>query len=796
MPPPNTSSRLDRFLNIPLHHALLLLSALIIISYSNSLYSPFTLDDRHTFIDEPAVYIDKISVATLTELSHSMFGKTRFIPMVTFAANHYLFHLTGSFAQYHLTNIFIHILATIALAFLLKGLLATQVGKQTLKSFPRNHFIFFVCALWALNPVQTNAVTYLVQRMASIVALFYFLTVAFYIHARLSVITKSKIMLYAGALIAACCAFLSKENSATLPLAILLTECMFLSPGRTKELLSKIPPRFWIVLGVTVILLLPLGKSPWQSILSGYDIRNFTLVERLLTEARVVVFYMSLLILPLPSRLNLDHDFPISTSVFSPPTTIMAILFLIALLAAAIKFRSKYPLFSFGIFWFFLNLLVESTFVPLEIIFEHRLYLPAAGFFIAILGIVDTSLQHVPRQPRNDITYHITVLLLTICLCTSSVLTTLRNNDWRDINSLQKDSYNKSPHKSRVITNYGQFLGSNGKIDQSIEILEKCIKNGQHGNEDYVNATNNILVAYIEKEKVKEGIDVVSKHIKNMPPDCNTIALPVLFYNLAVALKETERYSDALESQLTSMRTMLDISGGNANIRSVKNLEYFAALAYKNEKTRQELQLDEFGQDNKIAVPLYMAKMLLDLRLYKFANDYLKYVELSSRENMIYTGLMEKLNKEQLKNKTISLQSDFNKHLALMDSTLYSFCMNTARFIMTDYSPLLFLTDRLLNKAEAIAPGDPFVALYKVRWLMQMHKFDEAVIQITESMKQHPDFVPLLEFGGDIFLQIKDNDRAAKIFKHILAIYPGVAKWQKYQKIIGQVAKEKEGLLQ
>lgn len=794
MPPQTTANLSDRLLNISPPLALLLLSALIVISYGNSLYSPFVLDDRHTFIDESAVYIDKLSLTSLEELRLSKFGKNRLIPMATFAANHYLYHLTNSYAQYHLTNIFIHILATFCLAYLIKGLLATHVGKQSLQNFSPNQFIFFACALWALNPIQTNAVTYVVQRMASLVALFYFATAALYIQARLSLTIRHRTIFYGGAGVTACCAFLSKENSATLPIAILLIECIFISPSITKTILSKFSWRWWVFLSLVTLLLLPLAEPHWRTLLKGYDIRSFSLQERLLTETRVIVYYLSLLTFPLPSRLNLDHDFTISTSLLSPPTTIISIIFLVALIGYAIRLRHRYPLFTFGISWFFLNMLIESTFVPLELIFEHRLYLPSAGFVVAILTILDTTTHNFNKKQKSINLNQFTILTLTITLCISSILTTIRNNDWRDIYTIHKDIYEKSPNKPRALSTFGLTLGNMKQFDQAIEILQKCISKGHCGNEDYVNATNNILIAYIEKNNIKKGIDIASNNIKNMPSECNTIGLPVLLYNLAVALEKDGRYTDAVESQISSIKFTEKISNGNINIMSAKNLEHFVALAYKDKKSRIILNLDQFGNEKDVAVPLYMAKLLLDLRLYKFAEDYLKHVELSKTQNTTYTKLLKRLQTEQQKNELMSTQDNFAKHSANQSDRYYSFFMNNAKFIMGNYSPLLPIAGLLIDKADQIAPGDPFVALYKLQWLLEKNKFEEAVRLAKQSPLQHPDFVPLLEMSGDIFSQINDTENTVKISKHIIDIYPGNPQWQKHLQIIDQAEKTKKGL--
>ena len=125
-------------------------------------------------------------------------------------------------------------------------------------------------------------------------------------------------------------------------------------------------------------------------LLSGYAYRDFNLVERLLTEGRVVVWYMSLLLWPDPARMSMEHDFEISTSLFSPLTTLPSLLLIAALIFLAIRFRRRFPVITYGIVWFFLNLVIESTIIPLELVFEHRLYLPSMGFYLSVAALLVT----------------------------------------------------------------------------------------------------------------------------------------------------------------------------------------------------------------------------------------------------------------------------------------------------------------------------------------------------------------------------------------------------------------------
>ena len=182
-------SRILRLLSRPFV-ILPLLLLLIAISYANPLYSPFVLADIHSFIEEPNVFVRDFSYDSFSKLASTVFGKARLIPLATFSINHYL--SKGQMPIYHITNIVIHLFATLVVFWFIATLLRTPIGKSALRGIPSIYFSFFVAALWALNPVQTNAVTYIVQRMTSISALFYIAALTFYVKGRLEVSFKRR----------------------------------------------------------------------------------------------------------------------------------------------------------------------------------------------------------------------------------------------------------------------------------------------------------------------------------------------------------------------------------------------------------------------------------------------------------------------------------------------------------------------------------------------------------------------------------------------------------------------------
>jgi hypothetical protein len=151
-----------------------------------------------------------------------------------------------------------------------------------------------------------------------------------------------------------------------------------LSPKGRKVLIGLVGAL--LVLGVLGMIVW--GKRYINVIIEGYDYRTFTMSERVLTQFRIVLYYVTLLIYPHPSRLNLDYDFPISKAILDPPMTLVSILIIAGLVGYSVWIAKKKPVLSFFILWYFGNLVIESSIFPLEMVYEHRLYLPAVGPFV------------------------------------------------------------------------------------------------------------------------------------------------------------------------------------------------------------------------------------------------------------------------------------------------------------------------------------------------------------------------------------------------------------------------------
>lgn len=349
------------------------------------------------------------------------------LSMLTFYLDALLFGIEPY--PFKLTNIFIHLLAGFSL-----GLMARQLLNLAARREPRltptaiNGLSFTATALWLVHPLNLTAVLYVVQRETALSAIFTALAVWTYLLGRQYQLDGNRtawpfIWLFTPLL--TFIGLLCKENAALVPaflFVIELTVLKFWTQTRRQNI--QIMTWFAVFLVIPALAIISLLVSGSPTLLGGYLIRNFTMGERLLTECRVVFDYLTWIFLPNIGQLGLYHDdFIVSRGIFNPPTTLLALTGLILLIAFAWFARKRMPWISFAILWFLGGQLMESTVLPLELMFEHRNYLPIYG---VILGVTITAyfLLTTIRRQRVGI---IIAILATIVL---ALLTALRASSW------------------------------------------------------------------------------------------------------------------------------------------------------------------------------------------------------------------------------------------------------------------------------------------------------------------------------------------------------------------------------
>jgi len=315
----------------------------------------------------------------------------------------------------------------------------------------------FAGLVFVTHPLQTQAVTYIIQRATSLAALFYLAALTLYVKSRLlQQQGKSPAVFkpfYYGSLIVAVMAMFTKENTVTLPLMVLLYEACFL---KTKEGLNW----KYLIPFLATLLIIPLMMFLTKSVdfigmrRSLEEPSNLSSWQYLLTQFRVIVTYLRLLFIPLNQ--NLDYDYSIAKSLLDLPILASFIL-LSSIFTIAIRIFSKYRLIAFSIFWFFLTLLPESSIIPInDVIFEHRLYLPMAGFSFFIVSSVYYLFENKTLKSM--------IIVLLIIISCYGMLTYRRNLIWKDEFTLWNDVVHKSPKKARPYYGRGIAYRDQGNI--------------------------------------------------------------------------------------------------------------------------------------------------------------------------------------------------------------------------------------------------------------------------------------------------------------------------------------------
>jgi protein O-mannosyl-transferase len=486
--------------------AVLSLAIILLAVYGNSFDCSWHFDDEHNITDNPNIQLTDLSWEQIGRAlksdrnsPHSLY---RPVACLSFALNHYFGRL--DVFGYHLVNIVIHFLSSVFLfLFILNTLqLPSLKGRYSSNAYA---IALLATILWAINPIQTQAVTYIVQRMASLAAMFYIVSMYFYLKARTVEGTQPKIAFFVSSGLSFLLALGSKENAVMLPMSLFLYEAIVLQEDTRAFFRKNLK---WFALTLSFIALIGLlyffsKHGNIFSFLKGYENRPFTLAERLLTQPRIFVFYITLLLYPMPHRLSIAHSFELSTSLFEPVTTFFAILLIFGLIASALAIAKKRPLFAYCILFFIVNHLIESTIFPLELIFEHRNYLPSMLFFVPVAAGLCYLLEHFAHRKRMKYVLSAFIVFLLIGLGHS---TFMRNFTWKNEESLWIDASEKAPNEFRAYHNLGKFYQDNGFKREAIDEYKKAFQAPvRHRRNEIILTHFNLGKLYADLGHLEEG---------------------------------------------------------------------------------------------------------------------------------------------------------------------------------------------------------------------------------------------------------------------------------------------------
>ncbi|WP_020485053.1 tetratricopeptide repeat protein [Methylomonas sp. MK1] len=430
---------------------LLFLSVVIYGIYFPGRNGPFLADDYPNIVDNNGVLIESLSFEGLASAwSANTSGPfKRPLASLSFALNYFYAGQQFDPIPFKLTNIGIH-----AINSYLVFLLACSLFKAALLDAPVRKLAFLSALIWAVHPLQLTSVLYVVQRMNSMACMFMLSGFLVFLKGRLQLEKPAGVLfMVLGCVLGTGLGVLSKENALLLPLLMFVSEVTLLPPipieSRFKlygyYLVSVILP---VLFGAAYLLTHP------EYVLGGYLTREFTLVERLMSEARILFYYLGLLFYPDNTQLSLAHDdFVLSKGLFQPIGTLLSIAGIVVLIVVAIynACQKKARFLNFAILWFFVGHAMESTIFPLELIYEHRNYLPSIGITLALVALLHEVLtKHISNGLLN---------VLYACIIGSLALAThTRAAIWSNLDSFSYFEVRNHPGSVRANSAYANSL--------------------------------------------------------------------------------------------------------------------------------------------------------------------------------------------------------------------------------------------------------------------------------------------------------------------------------------------------
>lgn len=518
----------------------ILLAALL--AYANSFGCELVFDDWSSIRDNPHIR-DLGNYAPGGAGYRSQ--PNRWVGYVSFALNYAVGGLDVS--GYHVVNLVIHAVNALLLYALVVLTFRTERLARSTLADASPAIALAAALLFATHPLQSQAVTYVAQRFASLATLFYVATLVLYARWRLAGDARPawrRFLGYPPVLVAAVLAMRTKETAFTLPAAVAAWELMFLEGSARRRLLHLVPV-------AATALLVPLsfvgaGSTIAEVLSSAQEVTRVQRVvsqgDYLTTQLAVIVTYLRLLVLPVGQ--NLDHDYPLYTSLLEPRVlgsvvVIGGLVLLAAYLHRRTSARAARPLdpaarlVSFGIVWFFLGLSVESSVIPIvDLMYEHRVYLSSVGFFVAVAtGGALLARRHAPSPGRvvSSLAAALSVVL--------AIATLQRNRVWASPLTLWSDAVEKSPNKTRPHSNLGLALVAAGRQAEALPHFQAVVRI----NPNHVSGYNNLAVLLSDMGRSDEAVHWLEVARDLKPDHAET------YYNLGRVWLEQGRVAEAAE---------------------------------------------------------------------------------------------------------------------------------------------------------------------------------------------------------------------------------------------------------
>ncbi len=502
-------------------------------AYAPALRAGFVLDDAPNIIEAPGVHWTSISGRWVRALVEATPNPRRVVANLTLALN----YLAGGLDPhgYHVVNLAIHLLMGPALLWLaMVYLRRTAPAVERDGGMPPAVAAGLATALFLLHPLGTQAVTYVVQRMASLAALFCVLSMAAYLEARGLPAGRRRLAVAALSVVSWLLALGSKENAVLLPL-VLATYEVTVHGGEWRRRWREMPAarrRAAVVAGPLVVaagvaaLWRAMGPGT-VGLLHRWPNRDYDGLERMLTQLRVQLEYLGLLLWPSPGRLALEHEVTVSRGLLDPPATLAAAVVWAGIVVAAVALARRRPRYGFPLLAYLEWHLLEAGPLNLELMFEHRMYLPMT----ALVLLVAVVLAEMPRR-----WWRAAAVAAVVAAAALAGATRARNEVWADPVALRWDTARKAPGTFRPWFNLGTYLGVHGRPLEAIAPLKRAVELAP----DSSWAHNQLGAAYNDAGLADRALEEFREAVRLDPQNAEAV------YNLAQALERRGEMEEAV----------------------------------------------------------------------------------------------------------------------------------------------------------------------------------------------------------------------------------------------------------
>lgn len=535
------------------HKKIIIFIALVLVGflvYVNSFQNEFFWDDDDSIVNNVYIknwkHFDKYFTENLIAGSGQITNYYRPVLLISFAVDYYLWKLNPF--GFHLTNTLLHIFCAYLIFLILHKLILFYQGQKSVFKIKEIEYSlpFLVSLFFLIHPLQTEAITYVAGRADPLSSLLSLLAIWFYVQFRLY--KDKKIGQYILVLIFFILALLTKEQVILLPFLILLIEAVFFLKKKKKSILNAVYLNLPLFLISGIYFLIRLFILNFDNLLHGFEYaQNYDaiLYHRLLTFSSVALGYLKLLFLPF--HLHMAREVFLITSIFNWQVLFFLVLIILVILIC-IKTWKKNKLISFGVLWFAIILLPRTNIFQINRpMYEHWLYLPMLGFYLSLFCLLILIWQKIKNFKLKKILKYIALSLLIIYIIGFSVLTILRNNDWKNPIVFYEKNLKYTPNSFIQHNNLGMAYADAGYFKKSIIEYRRAIEI----KDVYAQVHYNLANSLDKAGKTAEAIQEYKIAIKMSP----SFSYP---YNNLLVIYLREGMQEEAEELLKQMKIMFD----------------------------------------------------------------------------------------------------------------------------------------------------------------------------------------------------------------------------------------------